>query len=106
VSIARAFLRDPRILVLDEATSNLDSIAEAVIQDALATLMQGRTTLIIAHRLSTVLNCDKLVVLDEGRKVQEGTHRELIAVPGPYRDLYEEQFGAMRAGDHLLDSAK
>lgn len=106
VSIARAFLRDPEILVLDEATSNLDSIAEAVIQDALATLMQGRTTLIIAHRLSTVLNCDKLVVLDEGRKVQEGTHRELIAVPGPYRDLCEEQFGAMRAGDHLLDSPR
>lgn len=99
VSIARAFLRDPEILVLDEATSNLDSIAEAVIQEALAKLMQGRTTLIIAHRLSTVLNCDKLIVLEDGRKVQEGTHRQLFAQPGAYRDLCEEQFGAMRAGD-------
>lgn len=99
VSIARAFLRNPRILVLDEATSNLDSIAEAIIQDALRTLMKGRTTLVIAHRLSTVLDCDKVVVLEAGRKVQEGTHQQLLAQRGPYRALCEEQFGAVRLED-------
>src|SRR5690606_29280709 len=83
VSIARAFLRDPKILILDEATSNLDSHAEAIIQEALARLMQGRTTLVIAHRLSTIIDCDKVVVLDGGRLVQEGTHDSLIAQAGP-----------------------
>jgi len=95
VSIARAFLRDPRILILDEATSNLDSHAEAVIQDALEHLMEGRTSLIIAHRLSTVIGCDKVVVMEEGRVVQQGPHDALITEPGPYRDLCEEQFGAV-----------
>jgi ABC-type multidrug transport system fused ATPase/permease subunit len=99
VSIARAFLRDPEILVLDEATSNLESIAEGIIQEALVKLMKGRTTLVIAHRLSTVFDCDKVVVLDEGRKVQEGTHLQLIAQPGPYRQLCEEQFGSIRLED-------
>ena len=96
VSIARAFLRDPKILVLDEATSNLDSIAEGIIQEALAKLMHGRTTLVIAHRLSTVVDCDKVVVLEDGHKVQEGTHAQLIAQPGVYRALCEEPFGLMR----------
>ncbi|MCC6144301.1 MAG: ATP-binding cassette domain-containing protein, partial [Candidatus Hydrogenedentes bacterium] len=96
ISIARAFLRDPRILILDEATSNLDSHAEQIIQDALETLMRGRTTLVIAHRLSTVIDCDKVVYMQQGRIVQEGTHDELIATPGPYRDLCEEQFGAVQ----------
>ncbi|MBI2423417.1 MAG: ABC transporter ATP-binding protein [Candidatus Hydrogenedentes bacterium] len=95
VSIARAFLRNPRILVLDEATSSLDSHAEQVIQDALEQLMKGRTTLVIAHRLATIFDCDKVAVLDEGRIVQEGTHDELLAIPGPYRSLCEEQFGAV-----------
>ncbi|MBI1320587.1 MAG: ATP-binding cassette domain-containing protein [Candidatus Hydrogenedens sp.] len=95
VSIARAFLRDPKILILDEATSNLDSHAEAIIQEALERLMQGRTTLVIAHRLSTIIDCDKVVVLDDGRLVQEGTHDSLLAQPGPYRALCEEQFGAV-----------
>jgi len=95
VSIARAFLRNPRILILDEATSNLDSHSEAIIQEALEVLMRGRTTLIIAHRLSTVVDSDLVVVMEEGAIVQQGSHSELIAVPGAYRDLCEEQFGTL-----------
>ena len=101
LSIARAFLRDPEILILDEATSSLDSHAESIIQDALEKLMEGRTTLVIAHRLSTIIDCDKVVVMDRGRIIQEGTHGELISTDGPYRDLCEEQFGAVRI--ELLD---
>ncbi len=96
LSIARAFLRDPRILILDEATSNLDSHAEHIIQEALDKLMQDRTTLVIAHRLSTVVDCDRVVVLEDGRVVQEGAHDDLINVSGVYRDLCEEQFGYVR----------
>ncbi len=96
LSIARAFLRDPRILILDEATSNLDSHAENIIQVALADLMRGRTTLVIAHRLSTVVDCDRVIVLDAGRIIEQGTHDELILARGPYRDLCEEQFGYVR----------
>jgi ABC-type multidrug transport system fused ATPase/permease subunit len=99
ISIARAFLRDPRILILDEATSNLDSHAEQIIQDALETLMRGRTTLVIAHRLSTVIDCDKVIYMQRGQIVQEGTHEELINSPGPYRELCEEQFGAVHLPD-------
>ncbi len=95
ISIARAFLRDPRILILDEATSNLDSGAEQAIQEALARLMKGRTTFVIAHRLSTVVNCDRVVVLEAGRLVQQGSHVELLEEDGPYRTLCEEQFGAV-----------
>jgi ABC-type multidrug transport system fused ATPase/permease subunit len=96
LSIARAFLRDPRILILDEATSNLDSHAENIIQEALAKLMQGRTTLVIAHRLSTVVDCDLVIVLEDGAIVQQGTHDELIQQRGAYRALCEEQFGYVR----------
>lgn len=95
VSIARAFLRDPRILILDEATSNLDSLSEAIIQDALQVLMHGRTTLVIAHRLSTIVDSDVVVVMEAGKIVQQGRHDELIALPGPYRELCEEQFGTL-----------
>jgi ATP-binding cassette, subfamily B, putative efflux pump len=95
LSIARAFLRDPRILILDEATSNLDSGAEQIIQDALRELMQGRTTLVIAHRLSTIVDCDFVVVLERGRIVQIGSHSELISIRGPYRQFCKEQFGAV-----------
>jgi ABC-type multidrug transport system fused ATPase/permease subunit len=96
VAIARAFLRDPRILILDEATSNLDSHAENIIQDALDVLMKGRTTLVIAHRLSTIVNCDRVIVLEDGRIVQQGTHESLLREEGPYRTLCEEQFGYVR----------
>ena len=92
VAIARALLKDPKILVLDEATSSLDSESENVVQEALETLMQGRTTLVIAHRLSTVRDADRLVVIHEGRLVEEGTHDSLMARGGLYNDLYAAQF--------------
>ncbi|HOV72343.1 MAG TPA: ABC transporter ATP-binding protein [Candidatus Hydrogenedentes bacterium] len=96
LSIARAFLCDPRILILDEATSSLDSRAESIIQDALKTLMRGRTTLVIAHRLSTVVDCDFVVVLDDGRLIEQGPHETLIRNDSLYRRLCEEQFGHVR----------
>ena len=92
VAIARALLRDARILLLDEATSSLDSASEALVQEALERLMEGRTTFIIAHRLSTVRDADRILVLDEGRIVQTGTHEELVQQGGLYRDLASYQF--------------
>ena len=91
IAIARALLADPRVLVLDEATSNLDAESEAAVQQALARLMKGRTTLIIAHRLSTVRDADRIVVLDGGRVVEQGTHDALMAASGVYRRLVEHQ---------------
>ena len=88
VAIARAILRDPRILILDEATSSLDTASEKVIQEALDRLMEGRTTFIIAHRLSTIRRANKVIVLDRGRIVQAGTHEELLRRDGLYRQLY------------------
>jgi subfamily B ATP-binding cassette protein MsbA len=92
LAIARAFLIEPRIIILDEATSALDSESERLIQDALARLMRDRTCVIIAHRLSTVLHADRIVVLDEGRIVQVGPHARLVEQEGLYRRLYETQF--------------
>jgi subfamily B ATP-binding cassette protein MsbA len=92
ISIARAILRDPRILILDEATSALDSESEALIQEALDKLMRNRTTFSIAHRLSTVMGADTILVLDEGRIVERGTHSELATAGGVYQDLAEVQF--------------
>ena len=97
VAIARAILKDPAVLVLDEATSNLDTESERLIEDALEKLLVGRTTLIIAHRLSTVRRADRLLVLDRGRIVEEGTHAELLARGGIYARLYQQQFRE----DHL-----
>ena len=94
LAIARVILKDPRILILDEATSHLDSHTEALIQAALEPLFEGRTSLVIAHRLSTILKADKILVLDEGRLVEEGTHAELLARGGLYAHLYHTQFGA------------
>ncbi len=92
VAIARALLKDPRLLVLDEATSALDAESEALVQDALERLMRGRTTLVIAHRLSTVMRADRVLVLDGGRVVQQGSHAALMAEEGLYRKLVERQF--------------
>ena len=94
IAIARALYRDAPVLILDEATSNLDSQSESLVQDALARLLQGRTALVVAHRLSTVQAADRIVVLAAGRIVQQGTHRELIATPGPYQQLHLLQSGA------------
>ncbi|HET9041439.1 MAG TPA: ABC transporter transmembrane domain-containing protein [Gemmatimonadales bacterium] len=98
VAIARAILKDPAILILDEATSNLDNESERLIEDALEKLLVGRTTLIIAHRLSTVQRADRLLVVDHGRIVEEGTHAELLALGGLYARLYQRQFRDGMAG--------
>src|SRR5262249_32963202 len=99
LAIARALLKDPRILILDEATSALDSTSERLIKEALGPLMKGRTTLAIAHRLSTVLAADVILVLDEGRIVETGTHAESVERGGRYARLYREQFSAEAEGD-------
>jgi ATP-binding cassette, subfamily B, bacterial len=96
LALARVILKNPRILVLDEATSSLDSQSEALIQDALKTVMQGRTSIVIAHRLSTVLSADVIFVVDRGRIVERGKHAELLAMGGLYANLYETQFGGER----------
>jgi subfamily B ATP-binding cassette protein MsbA len=93
VSIARAILANPRILILDEATSSLDSESEAMIQQGLSYLMQGRTTFVIAHRLSTIRRADQILVVEAGRIVERGTHQSLFDLGGRYYDLYTRQHG-------------
>jgi ABC-type multidrug transport system fused ATPase/permease subunit len=90
--VARAILRDPKILILDEATSSLDTQAEALVQDALERLMKGRTTFIIAHRLSTIRKADLIVVLKNGQIAEKGTHEQLLSKGEVYAGLYKAQF--------------
>lgn len=92
ISIARAIMKDPAIMILDEATSALDSESEKMVQKALANLLAGRTTFVIAHRLSTVVNADRIIVMDRGRIAQAGSHEELMSAGGLYRRLFESQF--------------
>src|SRR5262249_20399270 len=93
VAIARAILADPRILILDEATSSLDSESEALIQEGLAELMRGRTTFVIAHRLSTIRKADIILVVENGTIVERGRHEDLLARGGRYAELYTRQYG-------------
>jgi subfamily B ATP-binding cassette protein MsbA len=92
VAIARAILAEPKILILDEATSSLDSESEALIQDGLQSLRRGRTTFVIAHRLSTIRSADQILVLEGGEIVERGSHEELLAAGGRYKQLYDKQY--------------
>ena len=92
ISFARAILADPRIFVLDEATSSIDTVTEKKIQDAIEHLMKGRTSFVIAHRLSTIRQADVILVVSDGKIVEQGTHEELIAQKGQYYHLYTRQF--------------
>jgi ATP-binding cassette subfamily B protein len=105
VALARVLLKDPRIMILDEATSSLDTVSERLIQQALERVMRGRTTIAIAHRLSTILRADLILVYERGHIVERGTHRELIAAGGVYARLYHEQFEADDARSGRLELA-
>lgn len=96
IAIARAILANPRLLILDEATSSLDSESEALIQDGLRSLRRGRTTFVIAHRLSTIRSADQILVLEGGEIVERGTHEELLAAGGRYKQLYDKQYNLER----------
>ncbi len=108
LSLARVILKDPKILILDEATSALDSISEHAIQQALEQLMVGRTSIVIAHRLSTILKADRILVVKDGRIVEQGTHDELLALGGVYRELFDTQFDRVinRDGDAVDGASK
>jgi ATP-binding cassette subfamily B protein len=97
LTIARAFLADPAILILDEATSSVDTRTEVLIQQAMAELMRGRTTFVIAHRLSTIRNADTILMLEGGRIVERGNHHDLLAAKGHYAELYHSQFAGRQA---------
>ena len=99
VAIARVILKDPRVLILDEATSHLDSQSEALIQQAMELVMRGRTSLVIAHRLSTVMGADRILVIDGGQVVEQGKHADLLSRSGLYARLYSTQFNPQAAGE-------
>jgi ATP-binding cassette subfamily B protein len=104
LAIARLLLKQPQIVILDEATAHLDSESEVAVQEALSSALEGRTSLVIAHRLSTILNADQVLVLDEGDVVEAGTHAELLARDGLYAELYRTQFERQAAGATPLPS--
>ena len=101
LALARAILRDAPLLLVDEPTAALDAESEAQVQGALERFMAGRTTLVVAHRLSTIRDADRIVVLDDGRIVEQGTHAELMALDGRYRALYERQVAGEEDGEGL-----
>src|SRR5207249_5372985 len=105
IAIARVILKDPRIVILDEATSNLDTLSEQLIQAALRPLFSGRTSFVIAHRLSTILAADVILVFQDGRLVDQGSHHELLERGGLYRTLYEHQFNLEGAGTPVPGTA-
>ncbi len=92
LTIARLLLKQPRVVILDEATASLDSTSEAAVQEALTAALEGRTALVIAHRLSTIRNADQILVLEEGRIIERGAHGQLLAAGGRYSELYRTQF--------------
>jgi ATP-binding cassette, subfamily B, bacterial len=106
LALARVILKDPRILVLDEATSSLDSQSEALIQEALKRVMEGRTSIVIAHRLSTILSADVIFVLNRGQIVERGTHRELLVQNGLYAQLYDTQFRSQLQAHQAMETAR
>ena len=101
ISFARAILRDPRVLILDEATSSIDTETEAEVQKALNALLKGRTSIVIAHRLSTIVNSDRILFLEHGVIVEDGTHKELLAKKGKYHSLYMTQFQQLSVGEQI-----
>ena len=103
IAIARLLLKAPSIVILDEATAHLDSESEAAVQRALSVALAGRTALVIAHRLSTVREADALLVLDDGRVVERGTHDELVAAGGLYAELYRTQFAVADSPPVIVD---
>ena len=98
LTIARVILADPMILILDEATSSVDTRTEVLIQRAMMDLMKGRTSFVIAHRLSTIRDADLILVMDKGSIIETGTHKELLAMKGFYADLYNSQFAGVESG--------
>jgi ATP-binding cassette subfamily B protein len=104
IAIARLLLKAPSIVIMDEATAHLDSESEAAVQRALAEALQGRTALVIAHRLSTVRDADAIVVLDAGRVVERGTHDQLVAAGGLYAELYRTQFAVADSPRPFVDA--
>jgi subfamily B ATP-binding cassette protein MsbA len=104
IALARAIVKDPRILILDEATSDVDTETEVLIQRALETVMQGRTTFVIAHRLSTIRHAGQIVVMDHGHVVERGRHADLLAAGGYYADLYQAQFAGQEEAQAKIDA--
>ena len=101
ISYARAILRDPAILILDEATSSIDTETEKDLQEATASLLKGRTSIIIAHRLSTIVSCDRILVMDHGVIKEDGTHKSLMEAKGAYYNLYMNQFRDLSVDDQI-----
>ncbi|WP_278600884.1 ATP-binding cassette domain-containing protein, partial [Clostridium tertium] len=98
VSFARALLANPRILILDEATSNIDTETEKLVQEGIEKLLHGRTSFVVAHRLSTIRDCDKIMVINDGRIEEVGNHNELLNNKGSYYDLYMTQYKFLNEG--------